>query len=192
MERLVQELERLPTIGPKSALRLAWYILRAPREDVERLSRAILKVKERVGFCKICNNITEDGVCYICRDQRRRREILCVVEQPKDLLAIERTGEFRGIYHVLMGVISPLEGIGPTDLRIKGLIERLSKGEVKEVLIATNPDVDGEATALYLSKLIKPLGIKASRLARGIPVGGELEYASGVTVAKAIEGRREM
>lgn len=192
MERLVRELERLPSIGPKSAYRLAWYLLKASHEDVARLSRAIIEVKEKTGFCKICNNITEDEICHICRDQKRERTILCVVEEPKDLFAIEKTEEFKGIYYVLMGVISPLEGIAPSDLNIEGLIDRLSKGEIKEVLIATNPDVEGEATALYLSKPIKSFGIKVSRLARGIPLGGELEYMDTPTLAKAIEARGEI
>lgn len=192
LKRLIEALTRLPAIGPKSAHRLAFHILKTPRQEVEWLSRAIIEAKERVHFCKVCNNITEDEVCRICQDQRRDRSIICVVEEPRDLIAMEKSGGFKGVYHVLLGAIAPLEGVGPDDLKIEGLLRRLDGGGVREVLIATNPNTAGEATSLYLAKLIRPLRIKLTRLARGIPVGGSLEYTDEVTLTKAFEGRREI
>ncbi len=190
--RLVEELTRLPSIGQKTATRLALHILKMPREEAERLAEAIVTVKERVGFCGVCGHLTEDESCTICRDQNRTAAVICVVEQSSDLLAIERTAEFRGKYHVLRGSISPLDGIGPDELRVKELIARLSSGHVDEVIIATNPNAAGEATALYLSRLISPLGIRVTRIARGVPVGSDLEYSDQSTLASALAGRREI
>jgi len=190
--KLIEEFSRLPGIGPKTASRLTFYLLRAPKEQALALSEAIRELKERTVFCEICFNITEESPCPICADEERDRSTICVVEEPLDVVAIERTGEYRGLYHVLHGAISPVEGIGPEDLRIGELLKRLQSGEVREVILATNPNLEGEATAMYIYQLIKPLGIKVTRLARGLPVGGDLEYADEITLARALEGRREM
>jgi recombination protein RecR len=190
--RLISELSRLPGVGPKTAQRLAMHFVRMPREQAQKLSEAILIVKDRIGYCSICGNITDQDPCRICRDPGRDPAILCVVEEPKDLIAMEKTREFRGRYHVLGGAISPMEGIGPDDLRLKELLPRLASGEVKEVVLATGPDVEGEATALYTARLVKPLGIRVTRIAHGLPVGGDLDYVDEVTLARALEGRREI
>jgi recombination protein RecR len=189
--RLVEELQRLPGIGPKGAQRLAFHILKTPREQADRLTDAIREVKERVTYCSICNNITDVDPCAFCRSDNRDRHVICVVEEPQNISAIEKTREFRGVYHVLMGALSPLQGIGPDDLRIKGLLERIDGG-VGEVILATNPNVEGEATAIYLARLLKPLGVKVTRIAMGVPVGSDLDYADEVTMHKALEGRREV
>jgi recombination protein RecR len=192
LARLIDELKRLPGIGQKSAQRIAFHLERLPRQDAERLATAVLDVKEKIRLCSVCNNLTEQDPCPYCSDPRREQEVLCVVETPYNVVAIEKTREFRGQYHVLHGVLSPLQGIGPEELKLKNLIERLKGGKVKEIIVATSPTVEGEATAVYLSKLIKPLGIKVTRIATGIPVGAEIEFADEVTMLKAIEGRREM
>jgi recombination protein RecR len=189
--RLIEELQRLPGIGPKGAQRLAFHILRTPREQADRLVAAVRDVKERVTYCSICNNITDADPCAFCSNGARNHQMICVVEEPQNVTAIERTREFKGVYHVLMGALSPLQGIGPDDLKIKGLLTRLQDG-VSEVILATNPNVDGEATAIYLARLLKPLGVKVTRIAMGVPVGSDLEYADEVTMHKALEGRREV
>ena len=190
--RLLEELERLPGIGPKSAQRVAYFLLRSDEESAGRLAEAILEVKRAIHFCPRCFNFAEDELCSICADPGRDATMLCVVEEPRDVPAIERTGEFRGLYHVLQGAISPIDGIGPEQLRIRELILRLSDETTTEVVIATNPNVEGETTALYLARLIKPLGIRVTRIASGLPVGGDLEYADEVTLGRALEARREM
>nr|WP_308791910.1 recombination mediator RecR [Thermanaeromonas sp. C210] len=190
--RLIAELNKLPGVGPKTAQRLAFHILYSPPEEVRALAEAILAAKERTRYCSLCGNLTEEDPCFLCRDDSRDPSVICVVEEPRDLVALERTRQFRGRYHVLHGAISPMEGIGPEKLRIKELLDRLKDGTVKEVVLATNADVEGEATALYLAKILKPLGLKVTRLAYGIPVGGDLEYADEVTLARAFAGRREM
>ena len=192
LARLIDELKRLPGIGQKSAQRIAFHLERAPREDAERLAAALLDVKDKIRLCSVCNNLTEEDPCTYCSDPGRDLEIVCVVETPYNVVAIEKTREFRGLYHVLHGLLSPLQGIGPEQLKLKSLIERLKNGKIKELILATSPTVEGEATAVYLSKLIKPLGVKVTRIAMGIPVGSELDFADEVTVVKAIEGRREM
>ena len=192
LQRLVEELQRLPGIGQKSAQRLAFHILRTPREDADRLADAVREVKERVTYCSICSNITDSDPCAYCRNEARDRTTICVVEEPQNIASIERSRDFKGVYHVLMGVLSPLQGIGPDDLRIKSLLTRLAEGSVAEVILATNPTVDGEATAIYLARLLKPLGVKVTRIAMGVPVGSDLEYADEVTMHKAMEGRREV
>jgi recombination protein RecR len=189
--RLIEELQRLPGIGPKGAQRLAFHILRTPREQADRLVEAVRDVKERVTYCSVCNNITDADPCAFCSNGTRNHHVICVVEEPQNVTAIERTREFKGVYHVLMGALSPLQGIGPDDLKIKGLLTRLQNG-VSEVILATNPNVDGEATAIYLARLLKPLGVKVTRIAMGVPVGSDLEYADEVTMHKALEGRREV
>ena len=189
--RLIEELQRLPGIGPKGAQRLAFHILRTPREQTDRLAEALRDVKERVTYCSICNNITDADPCAYCSNVSRNHNLICVVEEPQNVAAIERTREFKGVYHVLMGALSPLQGIGPDDLKIKGLLTRLSDG-VTEVILATNPNVDGEATAIYLARLLKPLGVKVTRIAMGVPVGSDIEYADEVTMHRALEGRREV
>ncbi|MDN3241171.1 recombination mediator RecR [Glycomyces tritici] len=189
---LIEELGQLPGIGPKSAQRLAFHLLASESVDVERLTSALERVKAQVRFCETCGNVTEAEQCGICRDPRRSEALICVVEEPKDVLAIERTGEFRGRYHVLGGAINPLEGIGPDDLRIRQLLIRLQKGETKELILATDPNTEGEATATYLAMLIKPMGFKVTRLASGLPVGGDLEYADEVTLGRAFSGRRDV
>ncbi|WP_027341989.1 recombination mediator RecR [Hamadaea tsunoensis] len=190
IQDLIDELGRLPGIGPKSAQRLAFHVLSADPIDVRRLAASLVKVKEVVKFCTICFNVAEDDKCRICRDPRRSDEILCVVEEPKDVVAIERTNEFRGRYHVLGGAINPLEGVGPDNLRVRELMQRLADGEVKELILATDPNTEGEATATYIALLVKPMGITVSRLASGLPVGGDLEYADEITLGRAFEGRR--
>jgi recombination protein RecR len=191
VEKLINFLARLPGIGRKSAGRLAFHILKMPKEEALELAGAITDVKEKVGLCSICFNISEDDPCFICTDENRTKDIICVAEEASDLVALEKAEGFRGVYHILGGRISPLDGIGPDDLKIAQLLERIKDG-VKEIVIATNPNVEGEATALYLAKLIKPLGIKITRIARGLPVGGDLEYADGVTLSRALEGRQEI
>ena len=188
--RLIDEFNKLPGIGPKTAQRLTFYLLRMPAEEARALADAIVEVKERIGFCSTCFNITESDPCWICRGARDR-SMICVVEEPLDVLALERTGHYKGLYHVLHGAISPMEGIGPEELRIRELLGRLGEG-VQEVILATNPNLEGEATAMYLTKLLAPLGPRVTRLARGLPVGGDLEYADEVTLSKALEGRKEM
>ena len=189
--RLIEELQRLPGIGPKGAQRLAFHILKTPREQADRLADALREVKERVTYCSICNNITDDDPCAFCRSEARDRHVICVVEEPQNVAAIEKTREFKGTYHVLMGALSPLQGIGPDDLKIKGLLSRVGDG-VSEIILATNPNVEGEATAIYLARLLKPLGVKVTRIAMGVPVGSDLEYTDEVTMHKALEGRREV
>ena len=190
IQDLIDELGRLPGVGPKSAQRIAFHIIQSDRVDVTRLAEVLKTVKERVKFCAICGNISEEELCKICRDPRRDKTSICVVEESKDVLAIEKTREFKGSYHVLGGAISPIDGVGPENLRIKELMTRLAETTIGEVIIATDPNLEGEATATYLTRLIKPLGIKVSRLASGLPVGGDLEYADEVTLGRAFEGRR--
>jgi recombination protein RecR len=189
--RLIEELQRLPGIGPKGAQRLAFHLLKTPREQVERLAEALRDVKEHVTYCSVCNNITDADPCVYCSNSGRNHHVICVVEEPQNVGAVERTREFKGVYHVLMGALSPLQGIGPDDLKIKGLLSRIGDG-VTEVILATNPNVEGEATAIYLARLLKPLGVKVTRIAMGVPVGSDLEYADEVTMHKAMEGRREV
>jgi recombination protein RecR len=189
--RLVEELQRLPGIGPKGAQRLAFHILKTPREDADRLADAVRRVKEQVTYCSVCNNITDADPCAYCSSATRDPKVICVVEEPQNVAAIEKTREFKGTYHVLMGALSPLQGIGPDDLKIKGLLSRVNGG-VSEIILATNPNVEGEATAIYLARLLKPLGVKVTRIAMGVPVGSDLEYADEVTMHKALEGRREV
>jgi len=190
IQDLIDELGRLPGVGPKSAQRIAFHIIQSDRVDVTRLAEILKTVKERVKFCAVCGNISEEDICKICRDSRRDNTAICVVEESKDVLAIEKTREFKGKYHVLGGAISPIDGIGPENLRIRELMARLAETEISEIIIATDPNLEGEATATYLTRLIKPLGIKVSRLASGLPVGGDLEYADEVTLGRAFEGRR--
>ena len=191
LTRLIEELQRLPGIGPKGAQRLAFHILKTPREQTERLVEALRDVKERVTYCSVCNNITDVDPCSYCSSDARDPRTICVVEEPQNVTAIEKTREFKGLYHVLMGALSPLQGIGPDDLKIKGLLGRVSAG-VDEVILATNPNVEGEATAIYLARLLKPLGVKVTRIATGVPVGSDLDYADEVTMTKSMEGRREV
>jgi len=192
LARLIDELKRLPGIGQKSAQRIAFHLERAPREEAERLATAIVDAKDKIRLCSVCNNLTESDPCAYCSDSGRDPSVVCVVETPYNAIAIEKTREFHGQYHVLHGALSPLQGIGPDQLKLKSLFERLKSGKIRELIIATNPNVEGEATAVYLSKLIKPLGVKVTRIAMGIPVGSELEFADEVTMLKAIEGRREI
>jgi recombination protein RecR len=192
IQDLIDELGRLPGVGPKSAQRIAFHILSADPADVTRLASALKRVKEQVRFCRICFNVAEAEECRICRDARRTDEVLCVVEEPKDVVAVERTGEFRGRYHVLGGAINPLEGIGPDNLRVRELMTRLQSGDVRELILATDPNTEGEATATYLALLVKPMGIAVTRLASGLPVGGDLEYADEITLGRAFEGRRAL
>lgn len=189
ISRLIQELTKLPGVGEKTAFRLAMYILRSSREDAAGLAQAILEVKEKIRLCSQCFNLTDQDPCRICQDARRNSEILCVVSGPEDLMALERSGGYRGIYHVLHGVLSPLEGVGPKDLRINELLTRLQGGKVKEVILATNPSVEGEATAQYLAQILKPLSIPVTRIARGVPMGGDLQYIDEVTLSKSLENR---
>jgi len=192
INRLIQELTKLPGVGEKTASRLAMHILRGPKEDAEGLARAILEVKEKIRFCGQCFNLTDQDPCRLCQDPKRNREILCVVSNPEDFMALEKSGGFRGLYHVLHGVLSPLEGVGPKDLRISELLARLQGGEIKEVILATNPSVEGEATAQYLSQIIRPLNIRVTRIARGVPMGGDLQYIDEVTLSKSLENRSPM
>jgi recombination protein RecR len=189
--RLIDELQRLPGIGPKGAQRLAFHLLKTPREQTDRLVDAVRDVKEQVTYCSVCNNITDIDPCGFCSNPDRDRHLICVVEEPQNVAGIEKTREFKGLYHVLMGAISPLQGIGPDDLKIKGLLMRVSNG-VSEIILATNPNVEGEATAIYLARLLKPLGVRVTRIAMGVPVGSDLEYADEITMHKALEGRREV
>jgi recombination protein RecR len=192
LTRLVEELQRLPGIGPKSAQRLAFHILKTPREQTDRLVDALREVKERVTYCSVCNNITDSDPCTFCSNDARDRSIICVVEEPQNVSAIEKTREFKGRYHVLMGALSPLQGVGPDDLKIRSLLSRVAAGGVGEIILATNPNVEGEATAIYLARLLKPLGVKVTRIAMGVPIGSDLDYADEVTMHKSLEGRREV
>ena len=190
--RLTEQLQRLPSIGPKSAQRLAFHLLKQSRDEVDQLCDAIRDLKEVISYCSVCSNITDRDPCFYCTDHSRDRRIICVVETPHNVAAVERTRDFKGAYHVLMGALSPLKGVGPDDLHIKGLLERVGAGEVHEVILATNPNVEGEATAIYLAKLLKPIVVRVTRIAMGVPVGSDLEYADEITMLKAMEGRREM
>jgi recombination protein RecR len=190
--RLIDALQRLPGIGPKTAQRLTFFLLKRPLEEVRELASSLIAVKERIVYCSTCFNVTDQDPCRICADPARDGAVVCVVEEPNDLLAMERTGEFKGRYHVLLGALSPLDGIGPDDLKVRELLLRLESGEAREIILATNPNVEGEATALYLARLLRPLGVRITRIARGLPVGGDLEYADQVTLSKALEGRREI
>jgi recombination protein RecR len=192
LAQLVEELQRLPGVGAKTAQRLAFHILKTPREGVERLVTAMQSVKDRVTYCSSCNNITDQDPCWYCTTDTRDRKVICVVEDPENVTAVERTRDFTGLYHVLMGALSPLQGIGPDDLKIHGLLQRVGAGGVEEVILATNPNVEGEATAIYLARLLKPLGVKVTRIAMGVPVGSDLDYADEFTMHKAMEGRREI
>jgi recombination protein RecR len=192
LAKLIEQFQRLPGIGAKSAQRLAYHILKTPREEVDRLGDAMRDVKERVTYCSVCSNITDTDPCFFCTNPSRDPRLICVVEEPENVNGVERTRQFNGLYHVLMGALSPLHGVGPDDLKIKDLLGRVADGSVEEVVLATNPNVEGEATAIYLAKLLKPLGIKVTRIAMGVPVGSDLEYADEVTMQRAMEGRREV
>ncbi len=192
VQTLIDELGRLPGIGPKSAQRIAFYLLKADVQDARRLARAIEDAKDRVTWCRRCFNISEGELCSFCRDERRDAHVCCVVEEPRDIVAIERTGEFHGRYHVLQGAISPIEGIGPEQLRVKELLERIPNESITEIILATNPNIEGEATAMYLARLLKPIGLRVTRIASGLPVGGDLEYADEVTLGRALEGRHDV
>jgi recombination protein RecR len=192
VQDLIDELGRLPNVGPKSSQRNAFHLMAADPADVKRLAQVLLEVKEKVRFCSICGNVAEEDQCRICRDPRRDPSVICVVEEPKDVVAIEKTREFRGRYHVLGGAISPIEGVGPDDLRVRELMTRLADGTVNELILATDPNLEGEATATYLARLVKPMGLRVTRLASGLPVGGDLEYADEVTLGRAFEGRRQL
>lgn len=192
LEDLINEFKKLPGVGPKTAERFAFYVLKAQKGDVKALSDALIKVKETIGNCKVCNNLSESQVCSICVDPKRERSQVCIVEDPKDVMSLERSGGYKGLYHVLLGVLSPLDGVGPSELKIDALVERAKKGNIKEAIIATGSDTEGETTALYLTQLLKPLGIKITRIAYGIPVGSSIEYSDQATLAKAMEGRREL
>ena len=192
VQTLIDELGRLPGVGPKSAQRIAFHLLSAENADVKRLVNALVEVKEKVRFCSVCGNVAEEEQCRICRDARRDPAVVCVVEESKDVVAIERTREFRGRYHVLGGAINPIDGVGPDDLRVKELMSRLADGQITEIILATDPNLEGEATATYLARLVKPMGLKVTRLASGLPVGGDLEYADEVTLGRAFEGRRSL
>jgi recombination protein RecR len=189
---LVEELSKLPGVGPKTAQRLAFHLLKVPREEADSLAEAILEAREKVTFCTRCFNFAQGELCEFCLDERRDPSLVCVVERPQDIVAIERTGEFRGLYHVLGGAISPIDGIGPEELKVRELVERIRKDEIREVIAATNPRVEGEATAIYLANLLKPLGVRVMRIASGLPVGGDLEYADEVTLGRALKGRLEL
>jgi recombination protein RecR len=192
VQDLIDELGRMPGVGPKSAQRIAFHLLKLSREDALRLARAITEVKDKVSFCERCFNVSEGPQCGICADERRDTHVICVVEEPRDIVSVEKTHEFRGRYHVLLGAISPIEGIGPDQLKVKELLARLEPEGVTEVILCTNPNIEGEATAMYLARLLKPLGIKVTRIASGLPVGGDLEYADELTLGRALEGRREV
>ena len=192
LTKLVEQLQRLPGIGAKSAQRLAFHVLKTPREDVERLAEAMREVKDRVTYCSVCSNITDVDPCFFCTNTGRDPRVICVVEEPENVAAVEKTRDFKGRYHVLMGALSPLQGIGPDDLKVRELLMRVGSGEVQEVILATNPNVEGEATAIYLAKLLKPLGVRVTRIARGVPMGSDLEYSDQVTLARALEGRRDV
>ncbi|HXG42245.1 MAG TPA: recombination mediator RecR [Dehalococcoidia bacterium] len=190
--RLIDEFHKLPGIGPKSAQRLAYYVLRAPLAEARALAEAILEARERVTLCSRCQHLTDSDPCRFCSDPQRDRSTICVVEEPLDVLAVERSGRYRGLYHVLHGVISPMDGVGPEDLKVGELLDRLRSGEVREVIVATNPSLEGEATAMYLARLLRPLGVRVTRLARGLPMGADIEYADDITIARALEGRQEL
>ena len=192
LQELVDQFKKLPGIGAKNAQRLAFHVLRTPREDAERLCAAIRDVKDRVTYCTTCNNITDVDPCALCNDSSRDHRVICVVEEPQNVIVVDRSGGFKGVYHVLMGAISPLQGVGPDDLKIKGLLARVGVDGVDEVILATNPTVEGEATAIYLARLLKPMGIRVTRIAMGIPVGSDLDYADDLTMGKSMEGRREV
>jgi recombination protein RecR len=192
LQTLVDQFKKLPGIGAKSAQRLAFHVLKTPREDADQLCTAIRDVKDRITYCSTCNNITDIDPCVFCADASRDHRLICVVEEPQNVNVVEKTGGFRGTYHVLLGALSPLHGVGPDDLKIKGLLTRIEHGEVDEIILATNPTVEGEATAIYLARLLKPLGVRVTRIATGIPVGSDLEYADELTMGKAMEGRREV
>jgi recombination protein RecR len=192
VQDLIDELGRLPGVGPKSAQRIAFYLLKVSKEDALRLARSIAEVKDKVRFCAQCFNVSEGERCSICADPRRDTTVVCVVEEPRDLVAVEKTGEFKGTYHVLQGAISPIEGVGPEQLRIRELLERIGGEGIEEVILCTNPNLEGEATALYLGRLLKPMGLKVTRIASGLPVGGDLEYADELTLGRALEGRRDL
>ena len=192
VQELIDELGRLPGVGPKSAQRIAFHLLKLPRDDALRLARAITEVKERISFCRRCYNVAEGEYCDLCRDERRDPTVVCVVEEPRDIVAVEKTGEFRGRYHVLQGAINPIEGIGPEQLRVRELLGRLESEGVAEVILCTNPNLEGEATAMYLARLLRPLGVRVTRIASGLPVGGDLEYADELTLGRALEGRRDV
>jgi recombination protein RecR len=192
VQDLIDELGRLPGVGPKSAQRIAFYLLKSSKEDALRLSRAITEVKDRISFCRRCYNVAEGELCSLCTDSRRDSSVVCVVEEPRDIVAVEKTGEYSGMYHVLQGAISPIEGIGPEQLRIRELLSRIDAETVSEVILCTNPNLEGEATAMYLARLLTPLGMKVTRIASGLPVGGDLEYADGLTLGRALEGRRQV
>ena len=192
VQDLIDELGRMPGVGPKSAQRIAFYLLKLPKEDAQRLAHAINEVKDRISFCTRCYNIAEGELCGLCLDERRDPTLVCVVEEPRDIVAVEKTQEFRGRYHVLQGAINPIEGVGPEQLRVKELLARLDREGIVEVILCTNPNIEGEATAMYLARLLKPLGLKVTRIASGLPVGGDLEYADELTLGRALEGRREV
>lgn len=192
LTRLIEALQKLPGIGAKGAQRIAFHVLKTPREDVERLAAALVDIKERVSYCSVCNNITDADPCSLCSGPARDQKVICVVEDAQNVTAIEKTRGFKGTYHVLMGALSPLHGVGPDDLKIKGLLARVAAGTVEEIILATNPTVEGEATAIYLAKLLKPLGVRVTRIAMGVPVGSDLEYADEITMSKSMEGRREL
>ena len=192
LQNLVDQFKQLPGVGAKSAQRLAFHVLKTPREDAERLCDAIRDVKDRITYCSVCNNITDIDPCAFCADTSRDARLICVVEEPQNVHVVEKTGGFRGVYHVLLGSLSPLHGVGPDDLKIKGLLTRIDQGGVEEIILATNPTVEGEATAIYLARLFKPLGVRTTRIAMGLPVGSDLEYADELSMGKAMEGRREV
>ena len=192
VENLIEQFQKLPGIGRKTAQRLAFFVLSLPEAEAEGFANAIIEAKKKVKFCSVCQNMTDSEICSICEDEARDREVICVVSDPKDVAAIEKTREYNGLYHVLHGCISPMNGIGPDDVRIKELVTRVSKGGIREVILATNPDTEGEATAMYISRLLRPMEIKVTRLAYGVPVGGQLEYTDEVTISRALEGRQEI
>lgn len=192
IEKLIEEFEKLPSIGHKTAVRLAFYVLNLPVEDAKKFAETIVEAREKLKYCSICGNITDEDPCAVCGNPKRNKELVCVVEDVRDIIPIERTHEYTGVYHVLHGVISPMNGIGPNEINLKELIKRIGGGEIKELILATNPNVEGEATAMYISKLVKPFNIKTTRIAHGIPIGGDLEYTDEVTLAKALENRREI
>ena len=192
VQLLIDELGKLPGVGPKSAQRIAFHLVKLPEQDALRLASAITEAKEKVRFCSSCFNMADDQLCEICNDHRRDASLICVVEEPRDIVAVEKTHEFKGYYHVLQGAINPIDGIGPDELRIRELLKRLQEGSIEEVILCTNPNIEGEATAMYLAKLIEPLGVSVSRIASGLPVGGDLEYADELTLGRAIEGRRDI
>ncbi len=192
IEKLIEEFEKLPSIGHKTAVRLAFYVLNAPEENAVNFANTIIDARKNLKYCSICNNITDVDPCPICANTKRNKDVICVVEDVRDIIPIERTNEYTGVYHVLQGVISPVNGIGPNDIKIRELLTRIGSGDVKELILATNPNVEGEATAMYISKLVKPFNIKTTRIAHGIPIGGDLEYTDEVTLAKAMENRREL